>query len=159
MSALYDSRYIYMFGGMGAKQRRLNSLYRFDTHKLQWDLLVVPGIQPFARSQHSLTLVGDTLVVYGGEGDFRGVCGSNRNTSLRTVYGDVWRYFIKENRWEPVSTYGKPPMKLLPVARRGHSATLISNNRILFCNGVGPESVKGRGECLVPSFLCQTSST
>lgn len=62
---------------------------KFDLGKLsdtlQWEILEAKGATPSARGYHTLTTVGNSVVLFGGKGD-RGICTSNNNLRL-TIFG------------------------------------------------------------------------
>lgn len=62
---------------------------KFDLGKLsdtlQWELLKAKGATPSARGYHTLTTVGNSLILFGGKGE-HGICSSNNNLRF-TIFG------------------------------------------------------------------------
>ncbi|GLU08345.1 hypothetical protein SLE2022_252630 [Rubroshorea leprosula] len=61
------SSVLILFGGEGAKRRKLNDLHMFDLKSLTWLPLHCTGTGPSPRSNHVATLYDDkTLLIFGG---------------------------------------------------------------------------------------------
>ncbi|KAL6062754.1 SAM domain (Sterile alpha motif) domain containing protein [Balamuthia mandrillaris] len=112
---------LYLFGG-GNGVRYLNDLYTLDAETMSWSQAYVAGTSPAARSRHTMTLVAGLdgtakFVVMGGGDDTR-------------VYNDVYVLDTGTMAWSRPVTKGAAP-----VARWGHTATLIGTNQIFIFGG------------------------
>jgi hypothetical protein len=64
----------------------------FDTHTMTWTILDVYGKSPIARRGQSVTLVGSTLVMFGGE------------DSQRHLMDDLNILDLESLTWEAIET-------------------------------------------------------
>jgi hypothetical protein len=146
----------YMFGGLGAgRNGRFNVLARLDLDSLKWEQVQArSGGPPGARSKHTLTCYRDKIYVYGGEAAFKGDFCTGDNRSSRDIFNTMFSYDTKKQSWRAISSFGVPPEKATPSARRGHTCDLYERglkNRgpiFLVFGGSGPEPVKSRDRLL-----------
>ena len=146
----------YMFGGLGAgPSGRFNTLACLDLATLKWsNVKSNTGLPPTPRSKHTLTCYRDKLYVYGGEAGFDGDFCTGDNRSSRDIFNNVFTFDTKKLAWKAVATAGVPPEKVVPSARRGHTAGLyilgIKNRGpcLIVFGGAGPEPVKSRDRLL-----------
>ena len=137
---LHNSSY-YIFGGVNQSEEVSNSLYKYLIEDQRWtkytyDENVIPP-----RTGHSMSLVGDKIVIFGGFA--KGI-----------FYNSVYIYDIKENAWDN-SVKGENDNELLeegqevieknyeenenvplPEPRINHSQVTIKENTILIYGGV-----------------------
>jgi len=83
---LYDSSY-YLFGGVNQSEEVSNTLYIYSIEDQQWIRNDFPENVIPPRTGHSMSLVGDKIVIFGGFD--KGVFSNS-----------VYIYNIKENSWE-----------------------------------------------------------
>ena len=148
---LHNNKY-YMFGGRGAgKTGRCNVLAALNLDTLSWEeVKSKSGSAPLPRSKHTLTRYRDKLYVYGGEAAFKGDFCTGNSRSSREIFNQMFTFNTKSSSWKAISTFGVPPEKAVPSARRGHTTDLYETglkNRgpiFLVFGGSGPEPVKSR---------------
>jgi Galactose oxidase, central domain len=76
--ALYDDRYLYIFGGRAGitmQERAMNDLWVLDTADFTWSQVIVnsnDAYLPEARSFHRMICIGSNLYVFGGCGAHHG---------------------------------------------------------------------------------------
>jgi hypothetical protein len=120
---------IYIFGGQ-VEGFFFNDLVAFDLNSLQssnsrWEVLLsntnkdgaVSSPQaraPPARTNHSVVTWQDKLFLFGG-------------TDGVNWFNDVWTYDPRTNSWTELDCIG-----YIPVAREGHSATLVNDTMYIF---------------------------
>jgi DNA repair exonuclease SbcCD ATPase subunit len=120
---------IYIFGGQ-VEGFFFNDLVAFDLNSLQssnsrWEVLlsntnkdaVASSPQaraPPARTNHSVVTWQDKLFLFGG-------------TDGVNWFNDVWTYDPRTNSWTELDCIG-----YIPVAREGHSATLVNDTMYIF---------------------------
>ena len=113
-AAMLNNR-LYIFGGYGKARGReeggdvfLNDLYELDLDKRVWRQIESEG-SPAARHSHTLTAVGNRLVVYGGQGE-------------SGKLGDAHVLVVKEKEanWRCLEAVGE-----VPHARCSHSAIAL----------------------------------
>lgn len=71
---------------------------------------------PWARSGHVAVIVGDTMIIYGGQ-----------DSELGLVFGDVWSFEISSKEWRLETTFGCNPGK-----RFGHTAISFGNGMFVY---------------------------
>ncbi|XP_024402653.1 uncharacterized protein [Physcomitrium patens] len=115
------SNAILVYGGYGGVDSKwLSDLAVLDTGTLEWEILKPEGPPPAGRGYHTMTCVGENVIIYGGKG-VHGIIGSANNLS---VYNSA------------TNTWGGPQMKgIPPVQRSNHAATLFGENLIVFHGG------------------------
>ena len=72
----------------------MDELYMFDIKSHVWELILPKGQKPAARYLHSAVVIGDCMVIFGG----------NDKAS-----GDVWRFKFATRRWSQLSKVKIPP--------------------------------------------------
>jgi hypothetical protein len=63
----------------------VHAVRAFDTHTMTWTILDVHGKTPIARGGQSVTLVGSTLVMFGGEDSKRRLMNDLNILDLETL--------------------------------------------------------------------------
>ena len=134
-----DKTTFVVFGGFFSDTNRFNDLHIFDTQRMTWiqplETMVdftprgnhVPkkgasNAIPEPRGSHTTTLVGRTLVVFGGYG---GIGYSRRD------FNDVAVFELDQQQWLKV-----PPIQgKAPDARSGHTASNHNNTSIFYFGG------------------------
>ncbi|OWZ19217.1 Rab9 effector protein [Phytophthora megakarya] len=118
-----------VFGGSGGRNRQ-TSVHILDSDEWNWKAVKVEGKPPTARTYHSAVALGDDKIVYFG--------GNASSKSFNDVHvlqkakksGDVvWS-------WDHPNVTGLPPQE-----HTGHSATLVSDGKILIFGGWDPQGV------------------
>ncbi|CAK9235456.1 unnamed protein product [Sphagnum jensenii] len=94
----------------------------FDTHTMTWTILDVHGKTPIARGGQSVTLVGSTLVMFGGE------------DSKRRLMNDLNILDLETLTWKAVDTSGTRP------SPRSDHVAAAHGDRYLFLFGGGSHS-------------------
>ncbi|KAH9570250.1 hypothetical protein CY35_02G030800 [Sphagnum magellanicum] len=94
----------------------------FDTHTMTWTILDVYGKSPIARRGQSVTLVGSTLVMFGGE------------DSQRHLMDDLNILDLESLTWEAIETSGTRP------SPRADHVAAVHGDRYLFLFGGGSRS-------------------
>nr|KAG5708616.1 hypothetical protein BaRGS_033037 [Batillaria attramentaria] len=118
---------IYIFGGRDIEDRQ-NDLHCFDTVTRKWDTSLSPkGLAPQPRSFHTLTAVGNRLVVIGGRGR------SNAH------FADVHIFDTDTKEWL------KPQLKGAAIAARGQHTAVVVGQQLVVFGGTGqfsPETMQ-----------------
>ncbi|KAG0565110.1 hypothetical protein KC19_8G165300 [Ceratodon purpureus] len=116
-----QSRAILVFGGYGsADSEWLKELAILHTDTLEWETLNPKGPAPCARGYHTMTCVGQSVILYGGKGD-HGIVSADENLSV---------YNSGTNTWGGVEVKGTAP-----VQRSNHAAALLGESLIVFHGG------------------------
>lgn len=114
---------LYLFGGEyfdGVENNFLDHLVKYDIGKNEWKQIRCP-VTPPPRCAHSCVYYNHAFYVFGGE---------LSRAEQFYHYKDLWRYDIKEQKWEEIK-----PSKAVgshPTARSGHVAVVWKNFMILF---------------------------
>jgi len=109
---------MYVFGGRD-HSNVFDGLYCFDRDEMKWNRLITqPGLTPVARAGHSMVLVEDKLVVFGGYGQDH------------VPRNDVAVFDLKGQSWKIFEFHGTPPR-----SRTGHSAAVIHKTKMLIFGG------------------------
>lgn len=88
----------------------MDELYMFDIKSQTWEFIRPKGQKPAARYLHSAVVIGDCMVIFGG----------NDKAS-----GDVWSFNLEIRRWKQLSQV--PPLLLsLPCQTFMLSAVSVS---------------------------------
>lgn len=90
----------------------------FDTESCTWCVLKSYGKSPIARGGQSVTLVGSSLIMFGGE------------DSRRTLLNDLNILDLETMTWDAVEAVGTPP-----TPRSDHTATVHANRYLLIFGG------------------------
>ena len=138
-ATVVDKKQFVVFGGFHSDTNRFNDLHIFDTGKLMWIQPLetmadftprgnhiprrgIPNAVPSPRGGHSTTLVGRSLVVFGGYG---GVGYARRD------FNDTAVFDLDALEWRKMpNTQGKAP-----EARSGHSAAIHRDMAIFYFGG------------------------
>jgi len=104
----------------------LSDCFAFDMVKNHWREIKAEGSVPPPIRKHTAVLSEDenTMVVFGGVGDDG------------KLYSDVYLLDLISNKWTIAVTTGDKP-----VARIGHTAALISGNRMIIFGGNSDRSM------------------
>jgi N-acetylneuraminic acid mutarotase len=112
---------ILVFGGYGgAESVWLKELAILHTDALEWETLNPKGSPPCARGYHTMTCVGQSVILYGGKGD-HGIVSSGENLSV---------YNAATNAWAGVEVKGNAP-----VQRSNHAAALVGESLVVIHGG------------------------
>ncbi|CAO2836704.1 unnamed protein product [Amaranthus hypochondriacus] len=90
----------------------------FDTQTSTWSILKTYGKPPVSRGGHSVTLVGSTLVIFGGQ---------NAN---RTLLNDLHLLDLETMTWDEFDAVGVPPSP-----RSDHAAAVHAERYLLIFGG------------------------
>eukprot|EP01028_Stygiella_incarcerata_P007715 TRINITY_DN3225_c0_g4_i1.p1 TRINITY_DN3225_c0_g4~~TRINITY_DN3225_c0_g4_i1.p1 ORF type:complete len:859 (-),score=294.93 TRINITY_DN3225_c0_g4_i1:969-3545(-) len=90
---------VFLFGGLDANQNLLNDMWRFNLLQKKWQAIVPTEVEamewPSPRKGHSLTRLGRSLVMFGGD------TGSE-------CTNEVWIFDTDSMMWSKVETEEKP---------------------------------------------------
>ena len=86
-SAVIVNGNMYIFGGKNDDSEKLNDLWKFSLTDELWTELQPTGEIPFERSGHSMTVIGDIIVIFGGIWD------------VTKELNDLHAYSITNNKW------------------------------------------------------------
>lgn len=78
---------MYVFGGKNDDSEKMNDLWVFNISDSIWTELKAKGDIPYERSGHSMALLNDTIVVFGGIWD------------VTKELNDLAAYSIPQNKW------------------------------------------------------------
>jgi len=116
---------VYVFGGKGPSGAVHNDLHRLDVERWTWSLVPSTTAPPLGRFGHTLSAVGDKLVLFGGWD------GSG-------CFNDLWVFDAAASSWIKPVVDGPAP-----AARHGHSMVLApATGRLVVWGGW---SVSGKG--------------
>ena len=125
VAAVEDS--IFVYGGMRLSSYS-NALYHFSIPARRWSRIVsfsASKVAPTGRVDHSIALVGQDLVVFGG-------------LHRKEVLNDVWAFSLADRTWNALRPGVRPP------ARFGHTAvTHFSNQQMLVFGGWDGQQLLG----------------
>ncbi|KAL4227507.1 F-box only protein 42 [Mactra antiquata] len=76
---------VIVMGGRGSDNQHLADFHIFDSETNQWLQPKVNGDIPASRGQHSVSIVGDKLILYGGSADF-----NSEIMMCQKFYGDTF---------------------------------------------------------------------
>ena len=124
---VHDRTKIIIFGGFHSNSERFNDVWMLDTVTMSWSQPVASAlmhklspddalkgmlaIQPEPRGNHSSTIVGKHMVIFGGYGG---------EGWARRDFNDVYALDLETWRWKAVEPLGEGPSP-----RCGHSASRI----------------------------------
>eukprot|EP01080_Neovahlkampfia_damariscottae_P007201 gene7201-11517_t len=113
---------IYLYGGdnFGAQ----STLFKFDTSKNQWNLVVLENydVTPGHRFAHTLVNFNNSLYLFGGYNGFE------RNSPINEIYKLNFSDKLDAKNWEIYS----PSNDVLPPIFEYHSSNVIRNEMIIF---------------------------
>jgi Galactose oxidase, central domain len=78
---------IYLFGGHDEQNEKLDDFWKFDLASKQWILIESTGSKPTGRNGHSMVLINNKLVMFGG------ILEITKETD------DVFIYDFASNKW------------------------------------------------------------
>jgi len=107
-------KHLYLFGGVSGEGMELNDLHRYNTENGEWSEVAVSNDTPPERYEHSLTVVGHRLYVFGG-----GNVAGWRN--------DVAAFNTETSQWEHPRVGGR-----LPLQRLAHAAAEARGKVVIF---------------------------
>ena len=116
------NRKAYLFGG--ECRSRFNDIKVLNTDIWKWEWPGSPqegDPPPEPRVQHSAVCFRNSLVVFGGSGEY------NPMLKLRNCFNRVHLYDTVSNRWRTAETVGQPP-----AVRRNHACTLVGNTMLVY---------------------------
>lgn len=111
---VYDEK-LWLYGGYSDSQGRyFDDMFTFDLHKHSWELVEQRGIEMDPRAWHSVSLFGDTLLMFGDNGD----CEQSKEAP-----GIVYAFHFPTRSWEEITTSGEPPSPddVQGLTVRGHT--------------------------------------
>lgn len=116
------NRKAYLFGG--ECRTRFNDVKVLNTDVWRWE---APGPAgegdppPDARVNHSAVCFRNSLVVFGGSGEY------NPMLKLRNCFNRVHLYDTISNRWKTAETVGQPPS-----VRRNHACAVVGSTMLVY---------------------------
>ena len=113
---------IYVFGGDGKDNRRLNAIHKFDVDTLLWTKIPATGGHPEPRSGHSAVVWRDMMIIFGGRDG-------------RNHFGDLYALRFRDASWHKIETTGT-----LVKRRYRHSAVMYGDCMYVFGGEQGGES-------------------
>ncbi|AFZ80558.1 kelch domain containing protein [Theileria equi strain WA] len=116
-----DDKTCYLFGGRIGELYN-NDLFTFNASTFDWEIVRTTGSIPCRRSGHTLTKIGKSLYLIGGQ---------NENGTL----GDIYEYEIPSGKWKPVRQLSQSKF----ISRSGHSTCTDGKNRIFLFGGYNDE--------------------
>ncbi|EFJ44314.1 kelch repeat protein [Volvox carteri f. nagariensis] len=108
---------------------------------MRWTRLPQAGTLPVERSSHSITVVGDKIVLFGGEHDPR-----------VPISSELYAYSFTDGTWRVLDAIGEPPSP-----RVAHSAAAIGNTLYIFGGRSGLDMGEGASNDLY-AFDLETST-
>jgi N-acetylneuraminic acid mutarotase len=119
---------IYVFGGDGKDDRRLNAIHKFDVETLLWTKIIATGTQPEPRCGHSAVVWRDVMIIFGGRDG-------------RSHFGDLYALHFRDSSWQKIETTGA-----LVKRRYRHSAVAYGNFMYIFGGETGGEGTAVYGD-------------
>lgn len=116
-SAVVSGKEIVIFGGFG-RNGRSNDVFTFNIEDKLWTWKRGgddPRRYPQPRSGHDSVVLGDSMWMFGGQGDTE-------------KFNDLWRYSIHFNTWDQVQVDDESS----PLQWSGHSMTTYKHYLIIF---------------------------
>jgi len=139
VSFLYDGK-MYVFGGLGANKKVINTLSYLDLEKKEWSTVETKGEIPSPRCAHTGAVFEDSLYVFGGSPDSR-----------YDSFDDFYVLNLKTNEWTQIA---KPSSGVWPGPRYHHSANIIGREMFVF--GGSKNQSKHYGDFFSFSFDSKT---
>mmetsp|Transcript_110192 Transcript_110192/g.235255 ORF Transcript_110192/g.235255 Transcript_110192/m.235255 type:complete len:782 (+) Transcript_110192:69-2414(+) len=117
---------VWFFGGYTKKDGEyFNDVYKYDIGTSQWGTVHTLGEAPQKRTDHSMVLFRDSLLVFGG------FDGHNRFNDLRELN-------LREKRWSKVNAVRNP----VPRSIFGHTAVVYGHSMYIFGGWDGHDIVQ-----------------
>lgn len=106
---------VYFFGGYTRKDGDyFNDVYKYDIASSSWGFVHTLGDSPQKRTDHSVCLSRDSMIVFGG------FDGKNRFNDLRELH-------LPDKRWTQITVQSSVPM-----SRFGHTAVMYGHSMFVF---------------------------
>jgi len=116
---------VWFFGGYTKKDGDyFNDVYKYDIATSMWGSVHTLGEAPTKRTDHSVVLFRDSLLVFGG------FDGHNRFNDLRELH-------LKDKRWSQVSVRSQQPRN-----RFGHTAVIYAHSMYIFGGWDGHDTLQ-----------------
>ncbi|CAE8712646.1 unnamed protein product, partial [Polarella glacialis] len=116
---------VWFFGGYTKKDGDyFNDVYKYDIGTSMWGSVHTLGEAPQKRTDHSVCLFRDSLLVFGG------FDGHNRFNDLRELH-------LKDRRWSQISV-----RSTVPRSRFGHTAVIYANSMYIFGGWDGHDTLQ-----------------
>jgi len=117
---------VYFFGGYTKKDGDyFNDVYKYDIASRAWATVHTLGESPQRRTDHSVCLFRDSLLVFGG------FDGHNRFNDLRELH-------LQNLRWSQVTA----SLRTVPRSRFGHTAVMYGHSMYVFGGWDGHETLQ-----------------
>jgi len=128
---------VWFFGGYTKKDGEyFNDVYKYDIASCQWGSVHTLGESPQKRTDHSVCLFRDSLLIFGG------FDGHNRFDDLRELH-------LRERRWSDVT----PVRSTVPRSRFGHTAVMYGHSMFIFGGWDGHDTLQELFEYNVSSNM------
>jgi N-acetylneuraminic acid mutarotase len=128
--------HVWFFGGYTKKDGDyFNDVFTFDIATSQWDSVATPGECPGKRTDHSVVLFREYMIVFGGSD------GRNR-------FNDMWELNLRERRW--MQTTSPTPA---PRGRFAHTAVMYDSGMFVFGGWDGQDTLRELHEYNVSSNM------
>lgn len=97
---VFDNK-LWLFGGYSdTLVQYFRDMYTYDFLTGQWEPVEQEGVEMECRAWHSVTVVGDTMLLFGDNGD----CEQSKENP-----GSLYGFNFKTRTWTEFSTTGEPP--------------------------------------------------
>mmetsp|Transcript_85667 Transcript_85667/g.239358 ORF Transcript_85667/g.239358 Transcript_85667/m.239358 type:complete len:792 (+) Transcript_85667:172-2547(+) len=117
---------VWFFGGYTKKDGDyFNDVFKFDLATNHWGSVHALGDVPQKRTDHSVVLFRDSMLVYGG---FDG----------HTRFNDLRELQLRERRWSHITTTRSPT----PQSRFGHTAVMYGHSMFVFGGWDGHDTLQ-----------------
>lgn len=128
---------VWFFGGYTKKDGDyFNDVYKYDIATSMWGSVHTLGEAPQKRTDHSVVLFRDSLLVFGG------FDGHNRFNDLRELH-------LRERRWNNISAV----RSTVPRSRFGHTAVIYGHSMYIFGGWDGHDTLQELFEYNVSSNM------
>lgn len=94
------------------------NIHEFNTVTQEWKMIEVKGNVPLKRFKHSAVVVGNNMIIYGGN-----------STIFEDVYNDVWSLNFETWKWKEIKI--KKSDNII-TSRASHSACSLENSMYVF---------------------------
>ncbi|PPQ65782.1 hypothetical protein CVT24_011999 [Panaeolus cyanescens] len=123
---------LYIFGGL-VREMALNDVYVFNTRDNSTALFQTTGTTPSPRMGHSSALVGNVLIVWGGDNTMTGDLPRSA-TDKEKLDNSLYLLNLLTREWNTLDVSGPAPL-----GRYGHSLTMIGSKLFVFGGQVDGE--------------------